>query len=238
MGQQQDIMIRAIFRHRRFILSLLSHSTQRRHVFRWIRSLDEDYLLKYKCPWIVFDAIDYLNTVNLRNTYIFEYGSGGSTLFWLAKNAFVVSVEHDPSWFHKMKKEIINAVDIDYRFVLPEPDIARPFNQSDYSDPDHYLSSEYERIQCNYESYIRQIDEFPDQYFDVVFIDGRARPSGIKHGAEKVKVGGLLIIDDSDRNYYFDKTKYFLQHFCMNKFIGAKPGHPALSCTDIYVRQK
>jgi hypothetical protein len=231
-------MMKAIINHRRFILGLLSDSALRRHVFRWIRTLDNDYLINNKCPWIVFDAIDHLNSIDLNHACIFEYGSGGSTLFWLEKNAFVVSIEHDPSWYRLMKKELIHAMNIDYRLVIPEPDYARSSIRPDYSDPDQYLSSGDEHGKCNYVSYTRQIDEFPDQYFDVVLIDGRARPSCIKHSAEKVKVGGMLIIDDSDRTYYFDKTKLFLQHFSVNKFIGAKPVHPGLSSTDIYVRQK
>jgi hypothetical protein len=157
-------------------------------------------------------------------------------LFWLKRNASVVSVEHDPSWFHRIKKEITNGSTIDYRLVLPEPDSERSPNHQDPSDPDNYLSTEYELRKHKYLLYAKQIDEFPDRYFDVVFIDGRARPSCIKHSVEKVKAGGMLIVDDSERNYYFAKTNILLQPFSLNKFSGAKPVQTGLSSTDIYVR--
>ncbi|HLI94422.1 MAG TPA: hypothetical protein VKU83_12450, partial [Puia sp.] len=57
------------------------------------------------------------------------------------------------------------------------------------------------------------IDVYPDSHFDVIIVDGRARPSCIKHALPKLKPGGWLLVDNSDRSYYlepfsFDKTDW------------------------------
>jgi hypothetical protein len=51
-------------------------------------------------------------------------------------------------------------------------------------------------------------------------VDGRARKACIVHAIPKIKQGGYLIIDNSDRNYYFeqneilfDKEKWESIHF-------------------------
>lgn len=46
--------------------------------------------------------------------------------------------------------------------------------------------------------YVGAIDEFEDQSFDVVIVDGLYRPECLRRGAPKVKPGGLLILDDTD----------------------------------------
>lgn len=59
------------------------------------------------------------------------------------------------------------------------------------------------------------IKKFPDNYFDIVLVDGRSRPSCLFHSLNKVKKGGLLVLDNAEREYYLckgiiDKNKYKL----------------------------
>jgi hypothetical protein len=42
-------------------------------------------------------------------------------------------------------------------------------------------------------------------------VDGRARPACLVHGMPKVKVGGLLVLDNSDRDYYLELTLPMIQ---------------------------
>jgi precorrin-6B methylase 2 len=46
--------------------------------------------------------------------------------------------------------------------------------------------------------YAAAIDEFEDDSFDVVIVDGMYRPECLQRGASKVKPGGLLVLDDTD----------------------------------------
>lgn len=221
----------------RFFASLLKQPTQRKHAGRWLFSLQKDYLLRNRQPWITFDAIDFLDSCELHGRQVFEYGSGGSTLYWLSKGAICVSVEHDRAWYHSVKNLLRDETRLDYRFIEPELDNEVLRHEKDFADPDNYISSQYGMDKCNYATYVRQIDDFQDQYFDLVFIDGRARPSCIKHGARKVKLNGLLVLDNAEREHYTQKTAAFLEGFECKSFYGAVPQTPILSNTNIYIRR-
>ena len=222
-------------RFMRFTLCLLRNSTQRKHVFRWLRSLRKDYLINKKQPWLVFDAIDFLNSLPLKVNRVFEYGSGGSTLFWLNQGAECVSIEHNPDWYKLMHPRFEGMDRIDYRLVLPEP--AENKEARDIADPNLYLSEDVLSQGYNFRNYVCQIDPFPDNYFDIVSVDGRARPSCIIHACKKVKVGGLLILDNSDREYYLRMTAILLQDFDQRIFRGVTPGVTLFTETSVFTRR-
>lgn len=217
----------------RFILFDLILSNQRRHTVRWFQSLREDYLLNTPSPWTTFDAINFLQQWLTPNLRFFEYGSGGSTLFWLQFDpASVVSVEHDPAWHSKMTSRLASSV-VDYRLILPEP--RTDGEPADPTDPSAYASTDPTHLACSFRRYVSQIDSFPDDYFDVILIDGRARPACIAHSGCKVKHGGFLILDNAERSYYTDKTQSFLQGFKCKSFPGVGPCGRSWK-TNIYVR--
>jgi hypothetical protein len=81
------------------------------------------------------------------------------------------------------------------------------------SDPDHYFSANEEYPDKIFRKYATAIDSYQDEAFDLVLVDGRVRPSCIKHGASKVKIGGLLILDNAERDYYLEKMGDALNGF-------------------------
>lgn len=215
----------------RFVIKLLKSPDQRKHVLKWTRTTREDLFLKQKIPWLTFDAIDFLNTIPLKSKKVFEWGSGGSTLFWLKKGAYVISVEHDLQWYEKMKLTLPNTENVDYKLI--EPEIKKiESNLIDPSDPENYFSSNFK--EHSFYKYATIIDQFENDYFDVILIDGRARPSCIKHAVNKIKPGGLLILDNSDRNYYLSKTSQYIKNFQKEVYFGAVPLVPVFSETTIY----
>lgn len=218
-----------------FFLWLYINPKWHRYALRWLKTLDFDYFVREKCPWLTFDAIDFLYSRDFKGKRVFEYGSGGSTLFWLERGAHCVSIEHDYLWYDRIKQIVERYSNIDYRFVASE--VGEVSNQ-DFSDPNAYISSGYHKKHEHYTNYVRQIDEFEDESFDVVVIDGRARPSCIKHGWRKVKIGGLLILDNADREYYTLKTSSFLENFDCQIFAGVTPNSPVLAQTNIYTRRR
>lgn len=222
----------------KFFLKLLSYPTQRKHAMRWIKSLQPDFLLRQKKPWIAFDALDYLEKLDLQDKYVFEYGSGGSTLFWLSKGAYCVSVEHNPAWFHRIKAITDKNSRLTYYLSEPEP-FEPSINeyQPNPANPDDFISEEFCSVKVHYRTYVQRIMAFKDETFDIVSIDGRARPSCIKHSVKKVKVGGILILDNADRTYYTEQSHHYLQNFARLKFYGAVPTLPTMYQTDIYIRQ-
>jgi len=56
-------------------------------------------------PWITYSAIDFLTPRINREMKVFEYGSGGSTLWWAGKVKSVVSIEYDKNWYEKIKSK-------------------------------------------------------------------------------------------------------------------------------------
>jgi hypothetical protein len=187
-------------------------------------------------PWLVYDAIDFLNALPLAGSRIFEYGSGGSTLYWLNRGAECVSVEHNPDWYKRMQHRLKSTDKIDYRLVLPEP--ADHGEAHDVSDPKQYLSDDVLFRGYDFRRYVCQIDSFPDDFFDIVSIDGRARPACIMHSVTKAKTGGILILDNAERTYYFEKTKGCLDNYEKKGFFGAGPVMEHMWKTDIYLRMR
>ena len=104
----------------KFGAAILGMPGQRRHLFRWLRSAGPEYLLEEPSPWMTFDAIQVLDDHLRPGMRVFEYGSGGSTLFWVKKEANVVSVEHDPLWFGSVRDRLASSSAVDYRLVEPE----------------------------------------------------------------------------------------------------------------------
>ncbi|MEN6467384.1 MAG: hypothetical protein ABFD45_00310 [Smithella sp.] len=219
----------------RFTLSLLRNSNQRKHFFRWLSSSRKDYLLSKKQPWLTFDAIDFLNSLSLVDKKIFEYGSGGSTLFWINHGAECVSIEHNQDWYRLIRSQLAGINGIDYRLALPEP--ANSKEALNVADPNLYLSEDILYRGYNFKNYVSQIDTYPNNFFDIVLIDGRARPACIKHSHKKIKIGGFLILDNSDREYYLRMTSTFLYNYEQHIFRGATPEVTWFTETSIFTRK-
>ncbi len=155
-------------------------------------------------PWISYTAIRSLNQYLTKKMRVFEFGSGGSTLFFAKRVEKVVSVEHHRLWFEKVSSYLkeMNLTNIDYKLI--EPEIDTEFHKKNIADPKHYISDDKDSFGKNYEKYVKSIDQFPDAYFDLVSVDGRARPSCCMHALPKIKIGGFLVYDNVETTYYED----------------------------------
>lgn len=58
-------------------------------------------------PWITYPAIEFIHRRIKPEMSVFEYGSGGSTLWWAKRVSEVISVEHDRDWFERMQDHIV-----------------------------------------------------------------------------------------------------------------------------------
>lgn len=57
-------------------------------------------------PWYTYAAIHFLSGRDLSGLKIFEFGSGGSTIWWANKAEYVWSVEHDAGWVAEMMPKL------------------------------------------------------------------------------------------------------------------------------------
>lgn len=170
-----------------------------RYFAPWFQSLNNNKSpIEDRIPWIVFSAFKYLNAAIKKNDKVFEYGMGGSTLYFLDKGCDVVSIEHDLIWFNKLRDLI--PIESKWRGLFVPYQL---ISQSDSSEK-KYRSLFPGYKDKSFENYILQLNVFPDKYFDIIFIDGRARADGLKIAKNKIKQSGIIILDNAERTRYIN----------------------------------
>ncbi|HWY33942.1 MAG TPA: hypothetical protein VNX68_04805 [Nitrosopumilaceae archaeon] len=185
-----------------------SHGGLWKYFFKW-KKLSSGNSVDAKLPWISFPVIDFLERILKPDSKVFEYGGGGSTLFFTERSGEVITIEHNKEWFGILTNKVTRKDNWKGNFIESEP--ANNYTLEQATDPDKYFSTDKEFVNRSFYKYATFIDQYPDNYFDVVLIDGRARPSCIKHGLPKIKQGGYLIVDNADRPYYTEQFKNVLK---------------------------
>jgi len=181
-------------------------------------------------PWITYSSFNILLKILKPEMKVFEYGSGGSTLFYSSRVAEVISVEHDKNWFTAMKQELANREITNVKLNLCEP---KKINTSDKAP---VYGTVYGRGWEDYDfkSYVTKIDEYPDAHFDILVIDGRARPYCLQHGLKKIKPGGFLVYDNLDRLSYKDDFYSKILPWKIHDAYGPVIGYTSFTNTHIY----
>lgn len=207
---------------------LLQYST-------WRRSLEAGRSpLADGVPWINLGARFFIEFVLTPEGIVYEYGSGGSTIFYLKRTRRVYSVEHDPNWFERVRAVMTEKglTNCDLRLIPPEPVFVQ---NGDPEDPAAYSSSDERYKGYSFRRYASSIDSFSDAFFDFVSVDGRARPSCIYHAHRKVKFGGYLMLDNSDISKY-QKAKELLSGWNKHEFYGPVPYQNNFTEACIWIR--
>jgi len=148
-------------------------------------------LLTAGWPWITFPAMRWLTSYLRPSMSVFEWGSGGSTLFFARRVARVVSVEYDAGWCEavvaRLRAQGLGNAQV--RHLPPEPG----------DDGALYRSSAAEFAGMSFRSYVQSVLDYPDGSFDVILVDGRARLGCLVTALPKLKDDGALILDNSER---------------------------------------
>ena len=130
--------------------------------------------MRLRLPWLPFPLIDQLAERIGPGSHVFEYGGGGSTLWFLDRGATVVTVEHHPGWADHLQREVTG----DGWTLLQRG------------------------LEDDAAAYVDAIGEYDDDSFDLVVVDGRERARCAIAASAKVRPGGWLIVDDVDRERY------------------------------------
>jgi len=197
-------------------------------------------------PWFTYPAVDYLNRLIRPDWKVFEYGAGGSTGWWAARVAEVVSVEHDSEWAAHVRTlvrgkncTVISAPEasperpdsvalLDEFFALEVPPVLTKDEQHNYRSG---------LLWQPFRAYAGAIGGYQKQSFDVVVVDGMARSLTAWLAAHWVKPDGIVIFDNSDRDTY--APGYDLLHqagFQRIDFWGPGPINPYEWCTSLFVK--
>ena len=151
-------------------------------------------------PWTSPASIRIFDQLLTKEMVGFEYGSGRSTVYFSRKIKELISVEHDQDWF-KLVEQLLSQESIknaQYK-LLPESNNSATdehnFNQA------QDLPAEFVPRKT-FEAYYNYINEYPNNHFDFVLIDGRARTECGLNAIPKLKHQGLLVLDNSERSRY------------------------------------
>jgi SAM-dependent methyltransferase len=146
---------------------------------------------------------------------VFEYGSGGSTLFFARRTQSVLSVEDNPKWFelvtHRLQEKQVNNA------VLK----LCPF---DFKNPAGFEESDY-------------LNALPDEKFDVIVVDGseewtQVRPVCFRKAEGRVKPNGIIVVDDSWRYVGLRENNHARG---VRVFQSVGPCRPGVTSTDVFL---
>lgn len=167
----------------------------------WIDSLkrqgDLTQRFERPLPCYAFGAIRVLEGEITPEHRVFEYGSGSSTLWYAQRCAEVVAVEHDPSWHALVAAAAPPNVEL--HLHPGEPLSAQELGEHARGESEF---GSWKKAELDFEKYVTAIDAYADGYFHIISVDGRARVACLERAVDKLAPGGLLILDNSQRDRY------------------------------------
>lgn len=146
-------------------------------------------------PWLTTYAIEFIETYLqlVPQPKILEFGIGASTV-WFSNNyqGELIGVEHNKKWYDEVQK-------------LVKPHVQLILRESAEVEPESDLLCE---------SYAEIADQFPDDYFDLILVDGRNRIECFNKAEPKLKSKGLMVLDNSERAEYAPIFKAYSEKEC------------------------
>jgi hypothetical protein len=161
--------------------------------------------LKYKIfrlfnkpsPWLSPSAIIFLKYYLNKNQIGCEFGSGFSTLFFAPKIKTLVSIEHNESWYLMIKNKLNKSQITNVEYHL------KPENDSiEFENVFFPFENEKLIVRRDFVNYFSALDNYENEYFDFILVDGRARCECALMSIDKLKKGGIMILDNSERVRY------------------------------------
>ena len=171
-----------------------------------------------RLPWWPYAAAATVSAALPPSARVFEYGGGGSTLWLADRGAEVTVAEHDRQWGELLRTELGERA----RIRVVEPVDAGLVSSRHY--PGRF-----------FDDYVRLIDAEPDGSLDLVIVDGRARVECGLRARAKVRPGGMLLLDDSDRERYATLARA-MEGWEETVVRGARPGGGPVFQTTIWRR--
>jgi hypothetical protein len=194
-------------------------------------------------PWFTFPAIAFLKDVLSKDTKVFEFGCGFSTIFFNNYVGEVVSIEHNLDWMNKVKTHVPNAniICVDQNAVIHPNAVDKVeefklnFKQYRTNDRDHDVR--HGLLNDEFAGYASAIFNYPKGYFDVIILDGMARSLTGVLSIEMAREDTLIILDNSDRCQYNNLQLYLNEKgFQRLDFWGPGWNNYNAWCTSIFCR--
>lgn len=134
-------------------------------------------------PWFTHPFLEVLNTWDLKDKIVLEYGGGRSTAWWRQKSDFVVTIESNIEYYLSISEEC-------YQETLPNGIL----NYRPVAEGDQELKNAYVKA---YPTTGRMGKELIRLEYDIVAVDGILRYECMQEGIELLSgKGGILIVDN------------------------------------------
>lgn len=161
-------------------------------IFKWLNPVT---------PWTSQAAVRTFEQLLNNQMKGFEYGSGNSTLFFAKHLGHLTSVEHNAMWYNQIKGKMkeMNLTNVDYHHIPADLEIKK-HTYAFYKD--YPLTESDFQVRREYHDYFSFVCRYPDQHFDFIMVDGRARVECCLNAIPKLKRGGIFVLDNSDRDRY------------------------------------
>jgi hypothetical protein len=168
-----------------------------------------------RLPWIAWPCVDFLNRYLRPEHRVFEWGGGGSTIFFLARGCRVTTVESSAEWVERIESQVHRlGGDARDRWELRYVPIV------DNADP-------------GVDDYVRQVEI--GSPWDLVMVDGWARLTCLRRGQQHVTSGGLLLLDNADQKQ-FENVPRELGAWQRRAFRGLGVARSWVTQTDAYIK--
>lgn len=207
----------------------------------WIQTtLGRKDLVQEKVPWLVFSFTRWLSSRIDSRMDIFEWGSGGSTLFFAEKAKSIISVEYNSNWAEKIKNQAFREKYNNVSLIFMPPDNFREGGYGGNQDVEVYSpESKSLFIGKIFIEYAKTILNYPDSSFDIILVDGEARKGCLIHSMPKIKKGGMIILDDSECAIYKEVIEMFKSpEWKVLSFFGPAPSciWPVFKSTTVFIK--
>lgn len=157
-------------------------------------------------PWVTFPAFRMLDQIVLPTHKVFEYGCGGSSLWWSRKASVVASVEHNSEWASSVSARAPDNLSVTLREKGDQtPSEAQPLVDSFLSaNPELPNAGDITNgMNCaDFGAYAVEPVKYGKGHFDIFMIDGMARSLCAYVAADFIADKGIIVFDNSERQEY------------------------------------
>lgn len=146
-------------------------------------------------PWWNRRAIRHVNEQLPPSGEAFEWGSGGSTVWLTAQGLHVTAIESELEWAERVSRRCPSAT---VRYI-PGTDTGTMRSEPQLDDHGRHF----------FDDYVAAIDDVALGSLDVVVIDGICRVECARRTTDKVKPGGMVVLDDTNLDFLAAAAQVF-----------------------------
>lgn len=193
-------------------------------------------------PWFTYPAIDALEDIITRDTKVFEYGSGFSTLYLSQTVDDYTSVEHNEDWAVELKKlksdlnvSVVkqNAMTLAWVTELVDEFFSLNWQLPRSNNNEHDMM--HGLMNKEFAGYASEIGVKLRGYYDLIIVDGMARALTGYLASKYISETGIIILDNSDRWQYNLLQKYLIDSgFGRIDFWGPGTARQDAWCTSFF----